>query len=116
MNNYKNWKLYLDDLRTPCDSTFVVSRNMADAQRLILTDGPPSFISFDHDLGMDEYGNMLPTGYDFVKWLVQMDIDGIIELSSSFTYKVHSQNPVGAKNIRSYLENYLLFKRESIER
>jgi hypothetical protein len=48
-----NWKLYLDDIRTPKDPTFVISRTVDDAQKLVLSCGVPSFISFDHDLGMD---------------------------------------------------------------
>jgi len=100
------WKLYLDDLRTPSDSSFVIARNMADAQKLIMTDGVPTFISFDHDLGIDEHGILLPTGYDFAKWLVEMDMDGVIRLGENFDFIVHSQNPVGAENIRAYLNNY----------
>jgi len=110
MSHYP-WKLYLDDLRTPSDSTFVIARNMADAQKLIMTDGVPTFISFDHDLGMDEHGILLPTGYDFAKWLVEMDMDGVIRLGENFDFTVHSQNPVGAENIRAYLSNYLNTKR-----
>ncbi len=104
------WKLYLDDLRTPSDSTFVIARNMADAQKLIMTDGVPTFISFDHDLGIDEHGILLPTGYAFAKWLVEMDMDGVIKLGEDFDFTVHSQNPVGAENIRAYLNNYMTSK------
>lgn len=106
------WKLYIDDLRTPVDATFIIARTVVDAQNLIGTCGVPIFISFDHDLGIDDNGNLLPTGYDFVKWLVEMDMEGVIILPDSFDFKVHSQNPVGAKNIREYLQNYLEFRNQ----
>jgi hypothetical protein len=105
------WKLYLDDLRTPPDESFIVARTMEEAQKLIETSGMPIFISFDHDLGTDDQGNLLPTGYDFVKWLVEMDMDEIIMIPAGFTFDVHSQNPVGARNIQSYLSAYMAQKR-----
>lgn len=104
------WKLYLDDIRIPEDSTYTISRTMEDAQTLILSYGVPSFISFDHDLGMDRDGNLLATGYDFAKWLVEMDMDGIIKIPKDFSFTVHSANPVGAKNIQEYLKNYLTYR------
>lgn len=61
----------------------------------------------DHDLGTDREGNLLPTGYDFAKWLIEMDMDGIITIPPDFAFTVHSANPVGAKNIQGYLMNYL---------
>lgn len=68
--------------------------------------GVPYFISFDHDLGPD-----IPTGMDIAKALVEMDMDGKIDMNSEFTFYVHSQNSVGAVNIQSYLSNYLKVKR-----
>jgi hypothetical protein len=107
-----NWKLYLDDIRTPKDPTYVISRTVNDAQNLVLTCGVPGYISFDHDLGTDREGNLLPTGYDFANWLVEMDMDGIIRIPPDFMFTVHSANPVGAKNIQEYLMNYLLFRKQ----
>lgn len=105
------WKLYLDDIRNPADTTYIVARTVKEAQHLVEKYGVPEHISFDHDLGVDELDNLLPNGYDFAKWLVEMDMDGNIELSCAFTFTVHSQNPVGAENIRVYLSNYLALKR-----
>lgn len=62
-----NWKLYFDDIRTPNDPTFMIARTVNDAQKLIHLLGVPTFISFDHDLGVDSKGALLPTGYDFAK-------------------------------------------------
>lgn len=105
-----NWKLYLDDIRTPEDYYYIVSRSVEDAQKLVLICGSAEFISFDHDLGVDEDGNILPTGYDFAKWLVEMDMDGIITIPSDFSFEVHSTNPIGAKNIYELLNSYLKYR------
>jgi len=102
-----SWKLYLDDIRHPSDSTYIVARTVEEAQQLIEQYGVPKHISFDHDLGVDDMDNLLPTGYDFAKWLVEMDMDGEIRLPDNFTFEVHSQNPVGRKNIKMYLDGYL---------
>lgn len=105
-----NWKLYLDDIRTPDDDpTFMTVRTVNDAQKLIHLLGVPTFISFDHDLGMDDEGNLVLSGYDFAKWLVEMDMEGKLVFPENFGFKVHSQNPVGAKNIQEYLNQYLMF-------
>ena len=59
-----------------------------------------SFISFDHDLGTGK------NGLDCAKALIEYDMDNGI-LNDSFDFYVHSMNPVGAKNIRSLMSNYL---------
>jgi hypothetical protein len=102
-----SWKLYLDDIRTPADESFVIARSAEEAKRLILRKDMPSHISFDHDLGMDDDGNLLPSGYDFAKWLVELDIKGVIQIADDFTFKIHSQNPIGAQNIKGLLDGYL---------
>lgn len=104
------WKLYLDDIRTTTDCTFMIVRTVNDAQKLIHLLGVPIFISFDHDLGIDGEGNLLLSGYDFAKWLVEMNMEGIFTFAEDFDFRVHSQNPVGAKNIQEYLRNYLSFQ------
>ena len=106
-------KLYLDDLRTPVDESFVIVRSFDEAVRFVQTNGIPEFISFDHDLGIDRHGVLLPNGYDFAKWLVNSDIDGTIKLPENFSFKVHSQNPVGAKNIKCLLDGYLKHKKQN---
>lgn len=103
-------KLYIDDIRTPKSNDFIIVRNFQEAIKYIETNGIPSYISFDHDLGVDENNFLLPTGYDFAKWLVEMDLDGIYKFPENFQYNVHSANPVGRHNIESLLNNYLNFK------
>ena len=101
------WKLYLDDIRHPADTTYIVARTVEEAKQLIEQYGVPEHISFDHDLGVDDRGDLIPDGYDFAKWLVAMDMEGVIKLPKNFTFEVHSKNPVGAENIRAYLSSYL---------
>lgn len=49
-------------------------------------------VDLDHDLGSKK------SGYDIAKWLVQNGYQG--------SFRVHSMNPVGAKNIRDTLLRY----------
>lgn len=109
------WKLYLDDLRHPPSSDYVVARTVTEARILIHDKGFPVHISFDHDLGMDEKGRLLESGYDFAKWIVESDQNGDIFIPIDFTFTVHSANPVGARNIFSLLDNYLTFKTQKKE-
>lgn len=102
------WKLFLDDERFPAKfreqkfDDWLVIRTMTMAIWHIQNLGMPYAMSLDHDLG-----NNQPTGFDFVKWLVNQDMDGAIDLSDCSEIYVHSQNPVGAENMRAYLNNYL---------
>lgn len=103
-------KLYLDDLRELPDNTYILARSYDEAIEYIKNNGIPDYISFDHDLGVDSDSNLLPTGYDFAKWLVEMDMDDIYIFPSGFDFFVHSANPVGKVNIETYLNNYLEYK------
>lgn len=104
-------KLYLDDLRTPHEDGFTILRSYEEAVTYIEEYGLPDLISFDHDLGVDEVGRLLLTGYDFAKWLIEADLDGRIDIPPTFDFIVHSQNPVGKENIEKLLEGYLRVKR-----
>lgn len=111
------YNLFIDDDRYPQDCKWApwhrtvfdweIARNIHDVEMIILIDGPPMFISFDHDLGKDE-----KTGYDITKWLVDRDMDtkDPFYFPEGFDYSVHSQNPVGAKNIQMYMNQYLKHK------
>ena len=113
-----HWNMFIDDERNPADATwaawhndyangfvdFVVVRNKMQVIQAIFDHDKvaPNFVSFDHDLGDGE-----PTGYDIARWIVDGDMDKIISIPSGFEFYVHSQNPVGKKNIEAYLNNYL---------
>lgn len=97
-----NYMMFLDDERFPPDNgeVWIVVRNMAQAVACVRMSGLPLLVSFDHDLGENER-----TGYDFAKWLIESDLDGIFSIEN-MQWTVHSQNPVGAKNIEKILENF----------
>ena len=57
-------------------------------------------VSLDHDLGEN-----LKTGYDFIREVVEMALNEKFDLSAVTDFYVHSQNPVGAENIKLYWFN-----------
>lgn len=115
------WNLFIDDERELADvdwadwkvlekyrnEEWVICRNKMQVISAIFDHDKevPSFISFDHDLGDGE-----STGYDIAKWIVEMNMDGVVKIPKDFSFYVHSKNPIGKKNIESYLNNYLEFK------
>lgn len=106
------YSLFLDDERFPPSKNqvgeWVIARNIEEVKKLVQDRGFPAFISFDHDLG-EENNQPLPTGYDVAKWLVDYDMDNN-SMPVDFSFYVHSQNPIGARNIQSYLDSYLKIK------
>ena len=99
-------KMWLDDIRIPPTSEWVWAKTYENAVSLIEKNGLPEHISFDHDLGDSE----AKTGYDLAKWIVNADLDGKIDIPMTWTYALHTANPVGRENIRSLLDNYLSSK------
>lgn len=109
------YRLFIDDERNPIDvkwgswqdqelyrdSDWLIARDWNEVLELVVSLGFPQIISFDHDLG-DNTRN----GYEIAKKLCEMVMDGA-ELPQEFEYRVHSKNPVGAENIRSYMDNFL---------
>ena len=93
-----SYKLFIDDLRFPVTDDWVVARQSGDAINIVQQNGFPQEISFDHDLG---YGD---TSIRFLNWIAEALMDGKLTIPENFTYSVHSQNPVGAKNIHTYMQ------------
>ena len=93
----------MDDERTPktTQHPWKVVRSYEDAKTHIIMNGVPDYISFDHDLGTEK------TGYDFVKWLVDMDMNEKYTIPEGFEFNVHSANVPGKISIESYLNSYL---------
>jgi hypothetical protein len=116
-------KIYLDDIRTPTDNTWVVVRNYEQFVSTIMYYGLENieYISLDHDLGeeaMNEYYRNVrknyffnydnineKTGYDCCKFLVNHSLDTKTPLPTVY---VHSANPVGSANMMGYINNYLM--------
>lgn len=95
-------KLFIDDIRFPLTDDFKIVRTSHEAINYVKENGCPQFISFDHDLGGND------TAMIFVKWLVECDMDNDSKIiPANFNFNVHSKNPVGARNIESYLNSYL---------
>lgn len=92
------YNLYLDDIRNPpTDRDWLVCRSSQEALDRIAEVGMPSFFSFDHDLGEDD------TTMVFLRRLVNEVWDGV---SVPPDYVIHSANPVGVQNIRSFMDSW----------
>jgi hypothetical protein len=100
-----SWHLFLDDERSPARDGLTIARSFSEAVTLVKEKGLPEFMTLDHDLG-----DSSPTGYDFVLWLTNYVIDQNLQFPPYFTFYVHSQNPVGAENMRCLLDNFILFR------
>lgn len=113
-------RIYLDDIRTPHDPSWVVVRNYEEFVEKITEIGLANIelISLDHDLGhtaMQEWYTNVSTNYtlnydnieektgmDCVKWLVEKWLDG----EPVCRVMVHSANAVGSGNMMGYINNY----------
>ena len=120
-------KIYLDDIRTPKDPTWIVVRNYNEFVDKIEELGLDTIdvISLDHDLGdtamMEYYKNVSPnytlnydnikekTGLDCAKWLIDYCIDSGYPMPTVYT---HSANPIGSANIMGYVNNFRMNMRQ----
>lgn len=127
-----SYKLFLDDERTPnacinymqhradCriyvdESSWVIVRNYSQFCNHIIMNGIPDLISFDHDLAdavqlpetETEFDKIQRerTGLDCAKFLCHY-FENKIQNAKFPECIVHSANPVGAENIRAYIENF----------
>ena len=133
------YNLFLDDFRHPYDCvvymtntgiyskwSWVVAKNYDEFVSIITEKGMPDFISFDHDLADEHYAPeeiwndpeavqkrmenfKEKTGLECAKWLCDYCIDYRETLPP---FEVHSMNPVGAENIKGYLESFKKFQSE----
>ena len=132
-------KIYIDDLRTPVDNTWVVVRNIQEFTELVEKTPFETIkkISFDHDLGkfamnqfyvnVSEYEDIdynyihdhgEYTGKDCAKWLInyfyKLYGHPVIYPRPNFYFpecNVHSANVVGKYNIAGLLESFFRFER-----
>ena len=88
-------KLFVDDLRDPPDQTWIVARSSGTALKMCAAMWP-SELALDHDLGGED------TVMNFLKGLYEL-WDGKRPIPS---WSVHSGNPVGKKNIESYMKSW----------
>lgn len=113
-------KIYLDDVRTPIDKSWVVVRSYDEFVNKVTEIGLENIelISLDHDLGdtaMEEwhrnvrhnytldYNNITEkTGMDCAKWLVEQWMEG----KPVMDVYTHSANAIGSANIMGYINNF----------
>lgn len=103
------YKLFIDDERFPPDVSYnewVVTQSSNDAIWAVESYGLPQYISFDHDLGGED------TSIVFINWLINHMLDNKLSFPKDFEYYVHSQNPVGKKNIENLMDNFIKFTKE----
>lgn len=93
--------LFIDDEREPVRADYLVVRSSAAAIETVLQRGMPVDISFDHDLGGDD------TTMRFLLWLTDQLLDEKLQFPGGFCFSVHSQNPVGARNIKERMQSLL---------
>ena len=109
----EKYNLFLDDERQPFDGyvleqfpehedkSWIVVRNFKEFKDVIIKNGVPNLISFDHDLMDFDHGREF-TGYDCAKWLVEFCYNERVDFPH---YTVHSANLGGKEYIISYIEN-----------
>ena len=66
-----------------------------------MTENEVLILDLDHDLGEEEegYNELSRTGYDVCKWMVETGFP-------TCYFHIHSQNAVGAANMRQLLTHY----------
>ena len=127
-NNLKTC-IYLDDVRTPTTTLsgynpWNVVRNYTEFTEWIADNGVPDLISFDHDLAeehMNDYFDQLAkigfqspsydlytekTGLDCAKFICEIYQNKENKDVEFPRCVVHSHNPVGGDNIKSYINGY----------
>ena len=120
-------RLYLDDVRTILDTGWIIVRSYDEFTQFISKNGIPELISYDHDLMFEHieyYNNNImndinhsinydsfkyETGYDCAVWLIEYCLDNNIKMKCD-TF-IHSQNPAGAANIKSLIDNFYKFQK-----
>lgn len=90
-------KMWLDDVRPMPDGFDIHVRTEKEAVDLLKT-GTVHYMSFDHDLGDERRG----TGYGVAKYIESAAFLGEIP---KLGWRIHSANPVGAKNITQAMQN-----------
>jgi len=103
------YNLFIDDERLPPRDgrQWRIARSSDEAIKIFEEHGVPDFISFDHDLGGDD------TSMKYINHLIDLSLDlieiGIQKWQIAFpkNYTVHSQNPVGARNIERKMQGFI---------
>lgn len=108
--------IFLDDERFPpskkpwpwLDDEAIIVRNYDEFVKEIETNGCPSYITFDHDLGLGK------NGFDCAKWFVNWILDDPTRFDPEFTWYAHTQNPVGLANIAGLINPFVTMMRGDV--
>ena len=102
-----DWSMFIDDERAPgkgvSDSVVIVRSSEEAIEFCIAVKSLPKNIMFDHDLGGDD------TSMRFIRWMTDQLLEDppLFKLREDFEYSVHSQNPIGAKNIKGLMDQLI---------
>jgi hypothetical protein len=110
MESKNSIKLLIDaDLITP---GWMMLRSFEEIKEYITTNEVPRLIDFGYELRSEDYESRSEyTGYDLIKWLIQADMDGEINIPSDFTFKVHAyKNPDAITKMETTLKDYLDYR------
>ena len=98
---------------------WIIVRNFGEFIKTIEEKGLPDIISFDHDLkdyhynyyrmftvytGWIDYTVLEGTGFECAKWLINYMLNNNLKCPDIL---IHTQNTVGAKNIRKEFQNFI---------
>lgn len=97
-----SYRMFIDDERFPPNDgkEWAIVRSSDEAIKYVQTHGVPEFVSYDHDLGADD------TSMKFIGWMIDQYLDQSIT-DFPVKYAIHSQNPVGARNIETLLRGFI---------
>ena len=101
------YKMFLDDERFPLDPSYLIMRSSSEAIQMVKLNGMPVEIAFDHDLGGAD------TSMVFINWVIEEVLNGLLGIPEDFDFTVHSQNPIGAENIRQTMQSFLRHIKEN---
>lgn len=105
----QQYKIYLDDERTPKTSGWHIIRSYAEFVKTIKLHGMPVEISFDHDIASYDTDGKEQTGLDAARFIVDYCMDNNLPCPD---FNIHSANPIGAENIKSLLEHFKRYQNQ----
>jgi len=105
------YRLFIDDERWPTTPDWIIARTPLQAIQAFENYGMPYEIAFDHDLGVSSDGTKMEV-MEFVNYLWHLAEEGKLIFPSDFKYSIHSQNPIGAENIRSKMDQLIRYYSE----
>lgn len=88
--------VFLDDVRSPPDNSWLLVKTVEDAKSLLLT-GQVDMLSLDNDLGPGQ-----PEGYTLVLWMAENNV------WPKNKPTVHSMNLVRSQFMRDLIDRYFI--------